>query len=969
MSTEEERRLQQSESLLSELGLGGIGGVLFTASPSSASTSTTPPPKPTHPPLPPKPAKPLPSIIEEEQQQEEEEDQYEAGEDGEGEEYYDDEEYQEQQQYEDGEYYNDGEEEEEEGQQEGYYEEEAQETYEEAVEEGCEGSSAPSLIEQTYGQRMTDRTEIYKKLAMDHQPIPKQLSQSPPQFWDFLERQMDRGDIIDKDEHLQTFIHQNFMPPTIRGKFWFNVTGGLARLKANPNVYARLRDESVGPNPTVPSPFVEQVERDVCRITVGGDRMRTPEAAEHLRAVLVTYSGQNPDIGYCQAMHLIAAHFLLRMNFDEERAYWAMDAVIRSILPADFYSESMSGIKVEIATFSAISRHCYPKVLQHLDCLGVSVDMFLTAWFLSLFINILPEAVILRVLDLLFLEGFDVMYRVVLGLLKLHETEILGCTDMGAAMMIVNNLPTSVVDPDALVTAMYSTKMTDKAEIQACREVFTEQINKGVKKSSLITLDEARQMIKTKNEQKQQQQQQQPPQPQQKKVPPAPPKAQHPRSARRKTQVPKAPPPPRPQGPGSNPPPSIPQCKKELPGMGAKVLPQKPPHSSADGEDDGSRAGMGTPQARPVAPPKPKANPAYRGGKTVPLPPPSRNKPVVTEEDDRNPFDMDEHVESVPAKPSAPPKLIRVAPQGKGLPARPSPRSKPITAEEDDRNPFGMDEPAESAPKKPTAPPKLIRAVPQGKSAPMPPPPRNKPVRTEEDDRNPFDMDEHVESAPAKPTAPPKLIRATPQGKGAPAKPQPRVPTRAPEHENPFDEGEVHAPARPSLPAKPVRHTPEEGSVRPKVLPAAPYAKTEDRKPPLPQKTQRPPIQKTALPPQPLPKTQRLSPVQANAPKPLPKVQGGVGPKPLPSAAPQPHPKLPPKPLPKSQPQKSLPVRPVQKTLPEVPRGKPLPQVVQQQQQEEEEEEYEDVFGDEYFDEGEQTGYVDEDDTDNPFFQ
>lgn len=846
--TEEERRLQQSESLLSELGLGGL---LYTP----------PAPKSTPPKLTP--------ISE----------QYDDEEEGEG------------------------------GGESEYYNEESSRKH------------VPTLVERAYGPRVTDNGEIYKELAQNHPQIPEQLAQHPPQYWEFLERQMDRGDILDKSPELQAFIRENPMPPRLRGKFWLNVTGGLAYMQAHPNAYARLRAECTAPNAPLASPFEKQIERDVSRITVGGDVMRTPEAAEHLRALLVTYSGQNPTIGYCQAMHLIGAHFLLQMDFDEERAYWAMDAVIRTILPSDFYSECMSGIKVEIATFNAISRHCYPKVLQHLDCLGVSVDMFLTAWFLSLFINILPDLVILRVLDLLFLEGFDVMYRVVLGLLKLHETEILACSETGSAMMIINTLPATAADPEALVAAMYSTKITDKAEIQACREVFTKQIIKGVKKSTLITLEEAQQMTKSKNEQKQQQ----PPQPQQKKMPPPPPKAQHPRSARRKTQIPKMPPPP------------PPKSKNEVQ---AKVVPARPPQNST-----GDKAEAGVPQAKPSLPPKPKVKHPQRGPKpsTMP-PPPPRSKPVIEEEKEENvaepegnPFEeeQNDYVEEVAKKPSLPPKLVRCAPQERGGPAKPLPRSNAIYDDDEEEEEGGEVEDVD----------------------------RN-PFEEEDVDRNPFgeEQNDYVEEAAKKPSLPPKLVRCAPQERGGPAKPLPRNPPKSAEYEDPFGDDRESAHARPNLPPKPTRCQPEDGAVRPKLLP------------------QRPTPKATPVPP---PKA-HVAPSHVDAPKPLPRVQGKALPsKPLPSAVPQAAPpKLPAKPLP----QKSLPSRPPavvqKKTLPEVPYEKPLPQVQQEEEEEvvEEggEEEYEDVFGDEYFDGGEQgayddynNGYADgyDDDEDNPFFQ
>ena len=602
--TEEERRLQQAGDLLSELGIGDVF-LPSTSTSTQHNTSKTSEP------------------------------QY----DNENENHEKDESGNENENESEGEY---------EGEQ--YYEDQEEEEEEENEEE--------------YQQQQQEQSQEENEEEEEEAPVQQYVAVTPlQQRWEPFRELMENGKELIKDDKLISFVRQNPVPSELRGDFWFNVTGGLSRLLARGNVYEDLRAAALASVST--SPFATQIERDVARITVGGEQMRNPAAAEHLRALLLTYSANNTDVGYCQAMHLIAAHFLLTMGFDEELAYWTMDAVIRDVLPENFYSECMSGIKVEISTFSAISRYCYPKVLQHLDCLGVSVDMFLTQWFLSLFINILPEASSLRVLDLLFIEGFDVMYRVVLGLLQLHEAELLASADTGAAMVIVNGLPASATNPDTLIAAMYATKMIDKAEIQACREVFTKQISKGIKKSVLITLEEAREMCKQQKQQQQQQQQQLPPispstqAPQQKQaqgqsLPPPIPKAPHPKAARRKTQFPKVPPPP--------PPSSGPR-----PGQGHQHPPATPVHPHPHPQHKDVSAAMTVAAAKSAVTTK-KGEPEKMSAR---LPP--RLTPVPDEENES---------EEVVAKPVAQSKPVKRTPEEHRTPARLPPKLVPVSNEE-----------------------------------------------------------------------------------------------------------------------------------------------------------------------------------------------------------------------------------------------------------------------------------------------
>ena len=47
-----------------------------------------------------------------------------------------------------------------------------------------------------------------------------------------------------------------------------------------------------------------------------------------LRRVLLAFSVHKPEVGYCQSMNYVAAMLLLGMDLDEEKAFWAMVALI-----------------------------------------------------------------------------------------------------------------------------------------------------------------------------------------------------------------------------------------------------------------------------------------------------------------------------------------------------------------------------------------------------------------------------------------------------------------------------------------------------------------------------------------------------------------------------------------------------------------------------------------------------------------
>ena len=55
--------------------------------------------------------------------------------------------------------------------------------------------------------------------------------------------------------------------------------------------------------------------------------------------------------------------------------------------------------------------------------------MIALPWFLCLFVSCLPMDVTARILDCLFYEGRQILFRVALGLFKLKQTELLKSTE------------------------------------------------------------------------------------------------------------------------------------------------------------------------------------------------------------------------------------------------------------------------------------------------------------------------------------------------------------------------------------------------------------------------------------------------------------------------------------------------------------------------------------------------------------
>ena len=79
----------------------------------------------------------------------------------------------------------------------------------------------------------------------------------------------------------------------------------------------------------------------------------------------------------------------------------------------------MVPIQAECATFVRLAQEEFPELAAALDERGALdiLPVIVVKWFLSAFVDTLPEETVLRVWDVVFTEGWKALYRVGLAML------------------------------------------------------------------------------------------------------------------------------------------------------------------------------------------------------------------------------------------------------------------------------------------------------------------------------------------------------------------------------------------------------------------------------------------------------------------------------------------------------------------------------------------------------------------------
>ena len=188
-----------------------------------------------------------------------------------------------------------------------------------------------------------------------------------------------------------------------------------------------------------------------------------------LYRVLSNYSKYNSEIGYVQGMGFIAALFLTYM--DEESSFFMLDSLIKKYELEGFFLPNFPELKRAFYIYLNLLKKFIPKVYELLKKEGVIPSMYATEWFICIFSRNLEFNVLVRVFDVFFLEGYKIVYRIALGILKINEKKFFEKSEGIAYIMEVFKTICDGIDPDLLLQIAFGFSLSRK-DINALKNEY-----------------------------------------------------------------------------------------------------------------------------------------------------------------------------------------------------------------------------------------------------------------------------------------------------------------------------------------------------------------------------------------------------------------------------------------------------------------------------------------------------------------
>lgn len=205
------------------------------------------------------------------------------------------------------------------------------------------------------------------------------------------------------------------IPIAHRGKAWYTLVDAEKGRSKYPKDYYKKLLKAPADNDCC-----NQIDMDVNRCFRGHVlyMARYSDGQSALFNILRAYSVHDKEVGYCQGMCEIAALFLMFMP--EEDAFWTLMEFLngQKFAMRAIFLPGFPALHVSLHCHDELIKMNLKKLYDKFQDQNITSMMYATKWFITLFIDLIPFEFYLRLWDVLFFEGIEIIHTVAIRLLE-----------------------------------------------------------------------------------------------------------------------------------------------------------------------------------------------------------------------------------------------------------------------------------------------------------------------------------------------------------------------------------------------------------------------------------------------------------------------------------------------------------------------------------------------------------------------
>lgn len=220
------------------------------------------------------------------------------------------------------------------------------------------------------------------------------------------------------------------VPYNQRLQVWMWTSGGSKELEHNSNLYGDLLRSQFQ------AEIVDVVKIDIPRTFP--ENIYFEVHKNELFNVLVAFAHQNPSVGYCQGLNYIAGLILI-VTKEEHSSFWLLKHLVENVA-SEYHTRNMFGLQRDIHVISEIVKLREPLINEKINEVGLPWAVILTKWLICLFSEVLPVETVLRIWDVMFAEGYKIIFRTSLALIFMLKDDIMRSNDITELADLFRNL-------------------------------------------------------------------------------------------------------------------------------------------------------------------------------------------------------------------------------------------------------------------------------------------------------------------------------------------------------------------------------------------------------------------------------------------------------------------------------------------------------------------------------------------------
>eukprot|EP00118_Oscarella_pearsei_P023239 m.275037 g.275037 ORF g.275037 m.275037 type:complete len:600 (+) comp40594_c1_seq5:1324-3123(+) len=173
------------------------------------------------------------------------------------------------------------------------------------------------------------------------------------------------------------------------------------------------------------SPSEKLIQRDIARTFPKHEFFKEQNSLgqESLFNVVKAYSLYDKEVGYCQGSPFIAG--ILLMVVPEEEAFSVFVKIMQEYGMRPLYTPSMAYLNLCFYLLEHLMQEVLSDLFLHFQAQAFYTSLWASSWFLTMFATSLPVSLVFRILDLFFLDGMEILYRIGLALLECSKAQLL----------------------------------------------------------------------------------------------------------------------------------------------------------------------------------------------------------------------------------------------------------------------------------------------------------------------------------------------------------------------------------------------------------------------------------------------------------------------------------------------------------------------------------------------------------------